>query len=71
MPRAGARIVRAALHGFIALEANEGFGIPLDLDESFARLVSTLDRGSAEPATLTYGLLPDARCVQEGSPRRP
>ena len=48
----GARIVRAALHGFVALEANEGFGIPLDLDESFARLVSTLDRGlpaSARP----------------------
>jgi AcrR family transcriptional regulator len=43
----GARIVRAALHGFVALEANEGFGIPLDLDESFARLVSTLDRGLA------------------------
>lgn len=41
----GARIVRSALHGFVALEADEGFGIPLDLDESFARLVATLDRG--------------------------
>jgi hypothetical protein len=41
----GARIVRSALHGFVALEAGEGFGISLDLDESFARLVATLDRG--------------------------
>jgi AcrR family transcriptional regulator len=42
-----ARIVRAALHGFALLEADEGFGIPLDLDESFARLVDVLDRGLA------------------------
>jgi AcrR family transcriptional regulator len=39
------RIVRSALHGFVALEAEHGFGIPLDLDESFARLVAVLDRG--------------------------
>ncbi|HUO73855.1 MAG TPA: TetR-like C-terminal domain-containing protein [Solirubrobacteraceae bacterium] len=39
------RIVRSALHGFVALEAEDGFGIPLDLDESFGRLVATLDRG--------------------------
>lgn len=41
----GARIVRAALHGFVALEADDGFGLPLDLDESFMRLVRTLNRG--------------------------
>lgn len=41
------RVVRAALHGFVALEAAEGFGLPLDVDESFARLVATLDRGLA------------------------
>jgi AcrR family transcriptional regulator len=40
-----ARIVRAALHGFAALETGEGFGIPLDVDETFARLVAVLDRG--------------------------
>jgi len=40
-----ARIVRSALHGFVSLEAREGFGIPLDLDETFARLVSALDKG--------------------------
>jgi AcrR family transcriptional regulator len=39
------RGVRAALHGFAMLEAGGGFGIKLDLDESFARLVETLDRG--------------------------
>ena len=39
------RVIRASLHGFVALETGGGFGIPLDLDESYARLVSTLDRG--------------------------
>jgi AcrR family transcriptional regulator len=39
------RVVRAALHGFVALEGEGGFALPLDLDESFARLVSTLDLG--------------------------
>ena len=47
----GARIVRAALHGFTALEAGEGFGLPLALDESFARLVRTLDRGLGASAS--------------------
>jgi AcrR family transcriptional regulator len=41
----GTRVVRAALHGFVVLEAEGGFGMPLDLDESFGRLVATLDRG--------------------------
>jgi AcrR family transcriptional regulator len=40
-----ARVIRSALHGFISLEAGGGFGIPLDLDESFNLLVATLDRG--------------------------
>jgi AcrR family transcriptional regulator len=39
------RIVRAALHGFVALETGEGFGLPLALDETFARLVAVLDGG--------------------------
>lgn len=42
-----ARAVRAALHGFAMLEAGGGFGIKLDVDESFARLVDLLDRGLA------------------------
>ena len=41
------RVVRAALHGFVLLETGDGFGMPLDLDESFARLVQTLHRGIA------------------------
>jgi AcrR family transcriptional regulator len=40
-----ARIVRSALHGFAALETGEGFGIPLDLDDTFERLVEVLDAG--------------------------
>jgi hypothetical protein len=40
-----ARIVRAALHGFVSLEAEDGFRIPLDLDETFARLLVVLDQG--------------------------
>lgn len=40
-----ARAVRSAVHGFISLETGAGFGIDLDLDESFALLVTVLDRG--------------------------
>ncbi|HEY1512095.1 MAG TPA: TetR-like C-terminal domain-containing protein [Solirubrobacteraceae bacterium] len=43
------RIVRAALHGFVALENDGGFGLPLSRDESFRRLVAVLDRGLADP----------------------
>jgi AcrR family transcriptional regulator len=41
----GARVVRSSLHGFVSLEAGGGFGLPLGLDESFAWLLETLDRG--------------------------
>ncbi len=37
------RTLRAALHGFVALEAVGGFGLPRDVDRSFARLVEMLD----------------------------
>jgi len=33
------RGLRSVVHGFAALEAAGGFGLPLDLDESFERLV--------------------------------
>ncbi|MGL4339942.1 MAG: TetR/AcrR family transcriptional regulator [Rhodoglobus sp.] len=36
------RTVRAALHGFVALEAAGGFGMPRDVDKSFERLVGAL-----------------------------
>ena len=39
------RIIRAALHGFVSLEAVGGFGLPLDVDETFARLTHLLDQG--------------------------
>jgi AcrR family transcriptional regulator len=41
----GVRIVRSALHGFVALEAEGGFGMPLSLEETWGRLVASLDRG--------------------------
>jgi AcrR family transcriptional regulator len=47
-----ARAVRSALHGFVALEAGGGFGIAVDVDESFDRMVAALARGLRErPAT--------------------
>lgn len=39
------RAVRCALHGFVTLEAVEGFGMPYDLDVSFDRLLDTLHDG--------------------------
>lgn len=37
------RAVRAALHGFVSLEAAGGFGLPEDVDVSFGHLVDALD----------------------------
>ena len=34
------RALRSALHGFVSLEAAGGFGLPVDVDRSFDRLVS-------------------------------
>jgi len=39
------RTIRAALHGFVSLEADAGFGMPLSVDESFDKLVTVLDKG--------------------------
>jgi hypothetical protein len=36
------RALRSALHGFVLLEAGNGFGMPVDVDRSFDRLVSGL-----------------------------
>ena len=41
------RGLRSAVHGFVALEAVGGFGLPLDRDESFRRLLGTFSRGLA------------------------
>jgi AcrR family transcriptional regulator len=40
-----ARGLRSAIHGFATLEIAGGFGLPLDLDESFARLIGMLVTG--------------------------
>jgi AcrR family transcriptional regulator len=39
------RGLRSVVHGFATLEVSGGFGLPLDCDESFARLLSLLIRG--------------------------
>ncbi len=40
-----ARTVRSAVHGFVVLESSGGFGLPRELDASFAFLVDTLAAG--------------------------
>jgi AcrR family transcriptional regulator len=47
------RALRAALHGFVTLEAGGGFGMPVDVDRSFDRLVGGL-------ATAFAGWSPDS-----------
>jgi AcrR family transcriptional regulator len=37
------RALRATLHGFVALEAGGGFGMPVDVDRSYSRLVDGFD----------------------------
>ena len=37
------RAMRSALHGFVALEAAGGFGLPYDVERSFSRLIEMLD----------------------------
>lgn len=39
------RALRATVHGFATLEVVGGFGLPLDCDESFRRLILMLVRG--------------------------
>lgn len=39
------RCLRSALHGFVSLEMGGGFGLDLELDESFDHLLYTLDCG--------------------------
>ncbi|MEO3774708.1 WHG domain-containing protein [Micromonospora sp. B9E7] len=37
------RALRSALHGFVALEAEGGFGLPRELDRSYHQLVASMD----------------------------
>jgi AcrR family transcriptional regulator len=43
------RLLRSAVHGFATLESSGGFGLPLDLDESFRRLLQALIAGLRQP----------------------
>jgi AcrR family transcriptional regulator len=38
-----ARLIRVTLHGFVALEAEEGFAIAVSLEDTFDRVVASLD----------------------------
>jgi len=46
------RGLRSLLHGFVSLETGGGFGLPLDLDESFRRLLQVFMAG-LRPLILT------------------
>jgi AcrR family transcriptional regulator len=43
------RAVRSALHGFVTLEQGNSFGMSVDFDESFGRLVDLLVHGVVAP----------------------
>lgn len=50
------RALRAAMHGFVSLEAEGGFALPADVEHSYARLVDGLDAtltGWAQDGTAT------------------
>ncbi|MGC5029033.1 TetR/AcrR family transcriptional regulator [Micromonospora sp. DT229] len=39
----GVRMFRAAVHGFVALEAEGDFGLPREVDRSFEQMITALD----------------------------
>jgi AcrR family transcriptional regulator len=41
------RAIRSALHGFVSLEREGGFGLPVNVDASYDSLVTMLDAGLA------------------------
>jgi AcrR family transcriptional regulator len=62
------RGLRSVLHGFVSLEAAGGFGLPLNLDESFARLLQVFIAGLRQPGA--SGAAPQPReIVQQVSHR--
>jgi AcrR family transcriptional regulator len=46
------RAFRSAIHGFVAIEAADGFGMAVDVEVSFERLVATIAGGLGEPRLL-------------------
>jgi AcrR family transcriptional regulator len=45
------RAMRAAIYGFVTLESEGGFGIPLATDDSFEWLLDLIDRGLSDQST--------------------
>jgi hypothetical protein len=45
------RALRSALHGFVALELAGGFGLPDDIDVSFARMLDMFTQALVSAAT--------------------
>jgi hypothetical protein len=39
------RLLRSALHGFVSLESVGGFALPLELEQTYERLIEMVDRG--------------------------
>lgn len=39
------RLLRSALHGFVSLEGAGGFALPLELEQTYERLIEMVDRG--------------------------
>jgi AcrR family transcriptional regulator len=60
---------RSALHGFVSLEASGGFGLPGDLDQSFALMVDLLIDG-VQARVRTRGAPRAAANRSQASPRR-
>lgn len=58
------RALRATLHGFVALEAGGGFGLPHDVDRSFDRMIAGFERALAGATAAR----PDLSQVPVGSP---
>ena len=58
------RALRSALHGFITLESSGGFGLPVDVDRSFERLVNGIATAfsswTVEPAVTGRAAKPGA-----------
>ncbi|MFN2316736.1 MAG: TetR-like C-terminal domain-containing protein [Gemmatimonadales bacterium] len=52
------RAVRSALHGFVTLERGNSFGMSVDFDESFQRLVELVTRGVVGPPATSLRTAP-------------
>lgn len=65
----GVRMLRAALHGFVSLEAAGGFGMPLDVDRSFRRMIDALDASfrSARGPNDAASSAPDGADIGKGT----